>query len=473
MFRLGRLLPVTIRGALVIVFLLAVNLTPTSSFVAQWVNRGEQAARENRYQDVLVAYNHVLSYPVPQPVIYERLVAWSMAAGSYNDAWAYLYALADLDGWTPARREQLAIILETQGNESLAWTLQHASPDPIDDPLVLHNLAQQQIAELEWPQAEATLARLLTLEPGNFEAAYQLGLLLAPQAPDLASHYLDRAGLDPAWTAKAQTVRAALAFYKTYSLTDAHTYLGITLVGLNEWAFAEQALDMAVKANAVNPTALAYLGYVRDLQDRDGLPDIQAALAMSPNDPLLYYLLGQHWRLVHDSSAAYQAFSRAYWLSPDNPALAAEVGTELQNMSDFASAVEWLRRAVDLGPDDLQWSRVLAAFYADTGFQLETEGGEFIEQAAHSFPDDVDIQTSLGWAYYQTGDVERAYQELNAVISKNPAHVRARYYFGAVLEYRGDRAGAADSYWFVVETLGPDQGFGVLAARALQRVGAG
>jgi hypothetical protein len=40
-----------------------------------------------------------------------------------------------------------------------------------------------------------------------------------------------------------------------------------------------------------------------------------------------------------------------------------------------------------------------------------------------------------------------------------------------VLEQRGDQSGAVDSYWFVVDQLGRDNGFGVLAARALQRLG--
>ena len=48
---------------------------------------------------------------------------------------------------------------------------------------------------------------------------------------------------------------------------------------------------------------------------------------------------------------------------------------------------------------------------------------------------------------------------------------RSRYYFAVVLERQGDKDGAADSYWFVVQQLGPDAGFGILAARALQQLG--
>jgi len=44
------------------------------------------------------------------------------------------------------------------------------------------------------------------------------------------------------------------------------------------------------------------------------------ALAMSPNDPALYYVLGWHWRLAQDPAAAYAAFERASRLDPTNPA---------------------------------------------------------------------------------------------------------------------------------------------------------
>ncbi|RPI96499.1 MAG: hypothetical protein EHM39_10835, partial [Chloroflexi bacterium] len=270
---------------------------------------------------------------------------------------------------------------------------------------------------------------------------------------------------------RASTVEAALDVYDTGTQTYAHTTLGMSLAGLHEWTFAERALQLALDANAVNPTALAYLGFVRDQRGQDGLPDLQAALAMAPNDAVVNYLLGQHWRLVGDRDQEVEALRRAYFLSPDNPALAVEVGVALQNQSDLAGAEEWFRRAVDLDPGNMRWQRVLAAFYADTGFRLATGGLAFIEEAAGRAPNDPDLRASLGWAYYQTNDSQRAYAELSESISISPDNPRSRYYFGVVLERRGDSQGAADSYWFVVQTLGPDTGFGLLASRALQRLG--
>jgi tetratricopeptide (TPR) repeat protein len=336
---------------------------------------------------------------------------------------------------------------------------------------VLRRLVEHQIASLDWEQAEITLGRLLALDPGDPQALYQLALLLAPINQDYARGYLGRVAHDPDRAGRALTVLAALDGYGVYALTNAHTRLGVALAGLGEWPFAEHALNSALEVNMINPTALAYRGFVRDQQGRDGLPDLEAALAMAPNDPVIYYLLGQHWRQVGAYEREYDAFSHAYWLDPENPALAVEVALALQNQGDWAGAEEWFGRALELDPVNMRWRGAMAAFYADTGFELETTGLIFIQDTAQRAPNDPNIRASLGWAYYLTNDSARAYDELSAAVGLDPSDPRSRYYFGMVLERRGDTQGAADSYWFVVDTVGSESGFGLLAARGLQRLG--
>jgi tetratricopeptide (TPR) repeat protein len=460
------------RFALLAALLLLLKLTPVSMHISQWVAAGDRAAEQGESGAALVTYDRAMARLDSSPVIYERLVSLSLKAGNYAQARAYLYALAEVDGWNGIRRDQLETIWRQGGDTVQADTLLHASltQDQLD-PVALYSLAREQISYGNWDAARNTLARLVVLRPDNAEALYLLGNLVAPEDRLLAVDYLSRAAADPAWTVRAQTVLTALGRYQTETMTDAHTFLGVTLLGLGEWTLAERALVFALEANAVNPAALAYLGFARDQQGRDGLPDIEAALAMAPNDPQVYYVLGQHWSLVGDDEAAYEAFNQAYWLDTDNPALAAEVGTALKMLGDLAGAEEWLCVAVDLAPADARWYGLLAAFYADTGFQLDVGGHAFIEEAAELAPDDPDVQASLGWSFYQLGQYDRAYETLSRAISLDAGLPRARYYWGVVLEYFGDRAGAADAYWFVVGQVGSDSGFGLLAMRGLQRLG--
>ena len=466
------LLTTGLRLVPLVVVLVGLQLSPQSDRVARWVTLAERAAKDNEYDEAVDAYIQVEKWVGPQSFIYEQLVELSLNARRYVDARVYLYALADRSGWTDARRAQLVQILEQDGTAPDLVRLLNISLDSNrQSPRALRRQAQQQIASLDWVAAESTLRSLVELAPDDAQAAYQLGMALAPSSQDEAESFLARAAQNPEWAARADTVRQALGAYTSYSLTDAHTALGIALVGLDEWPFAEHALGLALVANAVNPTARAYLGFVRDRQGRDGLPDIEAALAMNPNDPVIYYLMGLHWRQVQAQQKAYDAFTQAYWLDPNNPALAAEVGTSLQNQGDFSGAENWLRIAVELAPSDIQWRRLLAAFFADTGYALDAGGLEFIDETAQLAPDDPDVRASLGWAYNLTGDTSRAFEALSAAVGMDPSRPRSRYYFGVLLERRNDQQGAIELYLYAAQAAGPDSRFGALAARALRRLG--
>ncbi len=469
---IARFLPVAGRLALLCAVFVGAHIAPRSWWVARWNDEAERASRDGEVQQALDAYGQVQRVLGPQVFISEQLVQIAIEAQQFREAHAYLYALAAQDGWTDARLKQLAEILEGEGDPlGVAALLASSSALNSQSPRALRSLAEHQIDAMQWDQAEITLRQLANVAPGDGWAMFQLGMYYAPQNPAFAQAYLEAAAEDPAWTGRAATVQQALTDYDQVALTDAQTRIGITLVGLDAWPYAERALMLALEANAINPTARAYLGFVRDRQGRDGLPDLEAALDMSPTDPMIYYLLGLHWRQVESQQQAYDAFTRAYWLAPDNPALAVEVGTSLQNMDDLSGAEQWFKIAIDLAPGDTQWRRVLAMFYADEDYALDSDGLAFIEDTAVLLPNDPDVLASLGWAYQLTGDAARSYEMLNKAVRLDPSRVRSRYYFGVVLERRNDEQGAVDFYEYVLENSDPASRFGVLATRALQRLG--
>lgn len=445
---------------------------PRSALVAEWLRAGDAALKVNQPEVALLQYQRILGKGEPAtPEIYERLITAARAAGEPALAQVYLLALADRDGWNDERRMMLVSLLRATENSDLAATIDRSLlARNQDDPRALVQLALQQIEALDWIGLEQTLLRWTELEPTSPRAAYWLGLLYAPQDQSVAQGYLVQAGIDPARQAAVHQLQTALTGYQTLALTDAHTALGIALVSLGEWAFAERAFDYALAANSINPMALAYRGFVRDRQGRNGLPDLEAARAMVPNKPVVHYLLGFHWRLNGAHSRAQDAFTQAYWLAGENPAYAVEVGASLQNLGELAEAETWYWRAVELSPENSDWKRPLAAFYADTGYNLELRGLAFIESAHAGEPNDADVRASLGWAYFQLGDVERAHQELDVAVGQNPASVRSRYFLAAVLEKLGNVAAARDSYSFVVQAAESGSRYGVLAARALQRL---
>ncbi len=457
-----------------VVIVLVLDLTPTSQRIADWVAAGQQAMQRGEYEPAVTLYSRLLAFPTLRTAGYQRLVDASLATDRYHMAQVYLYTLVDLDGWTPERRATYQRILDHTRPDTPAWAFAApAQPPDTSDPRALRQLARQHIDQLAWDEAAQVLVRWLEVDPGDTEAAYWLGLLLAPQDRAQAVRYLEQAATDTRWAEQAGVVLAALAEFEGYPETDAQTLLGMALIEIEAWPFAEQAFQAALAVNAVNPTALAYLGFVRDQQGRDGLPDLQAALAMAPADPTVYYLLGRHWRGVQDHQAAYEAFVQARRLDPDNPALAVEIGKSLHILGKPDEAAEWYRIAVSLAPGDVRWQRILAAFYADTEYKLDEEGLAFIQQASENAPQDADIRTSLGWAYYRTGDTDRAYEQLNIALGMTPDSPRTLYYLGRVLETMGNDASAASAYMSAIGEAGRDSGYGQLASEALDKVTGG
>ncbi len=451
---------------------LLLQLSPLSADVAERVSEAQRAAESGDPRAAQRAYMHVLERVGERAPLYAWLAELSVWAGWDAEAQVYLAALADRRGWDTEHLALWRDVLARNGDAEAVRALEFVlAAQSEGDPSALRRLAREQIARQEWGALETTLLRLTARAPNDAEAFYWLGLLFAPNDTARAADYLTQAARDPRWAQAAERVRQALSVYATAPSTDAHTYLGAVLVELGEWAFAERAFSLALEANAVNPHALAYRGYVRDRQGVDGLDDLQAARAMSPNDPLIAYLLGLHWRLAEEEEAARDAFLQAFTLDPTNPALAVEVATSFWQLGELAEAESWFLRALEIAPDDPRWVAALAAFYADTGFRLEAGGRDFVEQAAARFPEDADVQASLGALYLQVGEIARAYEALNRAMSLGGEQPRVRYYFGAVLERRGEAEGAASAYRYVVEQLGAEHGFGLLAARALRRLG--
>jgi tetratricopeptide (TPR) repeat protein len=460
-----------IRFLLLVTLLLSWRVTPHSDWIKHWLSDGDQAVQQGRYADAQRAYDRLFVYDPDNPLIYESLVQAALDTQHFADAQVYLYALADLEGWTPDRYSQLRVSLEQTDQASQAAGLLETTLLDEDDPAALLRLAQYQIIHVDWMSAQATLEQLLALDSDNAQACYFLGVLTAPYDSATASSYLTCALHSPSLTPRAEAILATMNNSTGLPRADARTKLGLTLVSLGEWALAEHTFQASLEANMVNPTALAYLGFVRDQQGRDGLFELQAAIDMTPNDPVLYYLLGQHWRGVGDYDLSYNAFLLAYNLDTENPALAVEVGLASQLLLDLSGAEEWLRLAIELEPTNPDWYRVLAVFYADSGYQADTVGLDFVQEASELVPDDPDILASLGWVYHLIGDHNQAYEKLEAAAAVNPQSARTQYYLGIVLELRGDKNSAVDAYWIAVNLAGTETGFGLLAARALQRLG--
>ncbi len=425
--------------------------------------------QQNQPVQAVLAYRSALQLQPGDPFIIERLVDSTLAAHRTDLALVYFRQLIALRGWTPDRYRKMAQILSTEDDTRQALVYWQASLTGAKaDVPTLRTLADQAIVDHDWETAEAMLNQLITLDPVDYQSLYKLGLALVPVDPEHGLTYLDRAAVDPQYRETVTTIRASI---NAITAPEKISYqIGLDLMSINAWTYAERAFTASLTQGSTTPMTLAFLGMAQDQQGRDGWAAIDKAYAADPVDPTVNYAVALHWRLKGDANKALLALVRAEALDPRNPAIAAEMGLAYQMIGRLDEAALWLNQAVALAPNNAGFRSLLANFYASTRYNLSGEGLTAIQKIADESPNDADIHASLGWALYSSNQLDAARVELDKALLLDPTNIRARYYLGVLLEYRGDVEGATSAYLYVYRDPS-NNGFKDLAAGALTRLG--
>src|SRR5690606_38040013 len=168
----------------------------------------------------------------------------------------------------------------------------------------------------------------------------------APYLPEQAAQHLEVAGADPAYAAAAAVIDVLGATAGETDRAFANAQLAPVLMAHEAWPLAAYALEQALLHNPRYADAMAYLGLVRDQLGEDGLPALNEAVALAPENALVRYALGRHYALAGDYDSALIALIQAASLDPENPAILGELSAAYRASGDLERAVAWLKQAV-------------------------------------------------------------------------------------------------------------------------------
>ncbi|MBI2096997.1 MAG: tetratricopeptide repeat protein [Candidatus Sungbacteria bacterium] len=210
----------------------------------------------------------------------------------------------------------------------------------------------------------------------------------------------------------------------------------------------------------------------------------QKATQINPNEALNWSTLG----LVYQSlvpfidgaeSAALGAHDKAIQFDPQNPthefnrartylALADRTQSRLnqpgitnqaalqltkQRTETLDSARSALEKSVQLKPDYPQANYFLAQVLIVQGNL--TRAIQQVETVRSLAPFDIGVAFQLGVLYYQAGDFPKAEAEFLRAIAINENYSNARYFFGLLLDRRGEKTKALDQF-LRIQALNPD-----------------
>jgi Flp pilus assembly protein TadD len=303
------------------------------------------------------------------PEVVHQFVFPSRRSGRPVQALYRVEVLAERNGWTPDLLRLAGDLWREAGDITRALPYWQAAAQQGNDVILLRDIAQAAINVQDWASASDTLQHLATLSPDDTWVNLQLGLIEAAVDPSAALDHLTIAARENAYAPLAvqlvDILRGASA-EPAFGLS-----VGSIMADHDLWSYAELAFMQAAGAQPV-PEALAYVGFARDMQGKDGGSWIDNAVALSPNNATVRLLQGLHLRHKGDYTASLDALMNAAALDPQNPVMFAELSAGYQLLGDLSNAGYWLQQAVAISGGDPRFQQMLDTLNAEQARLLQT-----------------------------------------------------------------------------------------------------
>lgn len=339
-------------------------------------------------------------------------------------------------GWDAAHHLSLGDAWRTRGDwpqaaahYAAAFTLNPANP------AAARALADASLALGRIDAALPALESLMTHDPTDLTARYQLGLTLTAYDP--------RGALVHLVAASSVNPDVASALIGAIQAADGDLFaIGAALFDQDEWLFAENAFREAYHRTA-DTQALAYVALARAAQGKEARGWLAQAVTLAPDNPSVRYAEGLTLQLLRDYNGALSAFNAGLTLAPDDPALYAAMGALFAETGDVVTAQTWYQRAVSISRDAPQFVAALEQFNAQYGALIESNT-ETIEQAlvevtAESEADKLAVE---GWSRALAGDVTGGSAQIDAALALDADSLLAQFYKANLLMQQGDTAAA-------------------------------
>jgi tetratricopeptide (TPR) repeat protein len=263
-------------------------------------------------------------------------------------------------------------------------------------------------------------------------AHYRLGILLAVSNPERAiQEYLLASSLDSAFDPVADTMKTALnlaGLERDESRRLVIVGRGLGLV--DEWSLAHQAFSQAVAADGQNAQAWAWLGEAEQQLGRDGREQLDMALQLGAEDPLVHSLRGIYWTRQGQFEQALWEYQLASEYDPGNPAWQISIGEAYSNNGDLQYALESFINATEMDPANAVYWRLLAEFCARYDVQVAEIGLPAAQMAVELTGEDPLALDTLGWVLLLLQQYNEAQDSLEHALNLDPELASGYFHLG-------------------------------------------
>jgi len=268
--------------------------------------------------------------------------------------------------------------------------------------------------------------------PEMAQPAYELGILLLPDEPEEAQHYLRSAGnQDVSLRGRVFTLEQALM---NAALQDQPAYgqvlLGRTLASLGEWEAAGRSFELAVRTVPEYAEAWAFLAEARQQTGGSGRTEIEKALAADPESVAARVLAALYWRRAGVPETALVFLEGLAMDYPQQGLWQVEIANTLAEMGKYDQAMDRLQQAVAVEPENAELWRILGRFSVDNYLEMREIGLPAARQAVRLAPANADMHDLMGLVLLQLEDETGAERFLQQALQINPTHASAHLHLG-------------------------------------------
>lgn len=321
----------------------------------------------------------------------------------------------------PAERFQdyqaFVAAVRSDATQTLSLETEIAGAPAIPDSVKTEELIQASevaVRNSNYPVAEQLLKRVIEKEPKHKTVRRDLGMVLAQQRK-----------FDEAITVLREQTK--INPFEDY----AYNMLGRVYWQKQDYANAEEAFRKQIEITPLDQIAHSSLGeiLVETRKYKEAIPELERALTLTPDNEMLHVNIGRAYLATGETKKAGEAFDEALKLSR-TPLVLNNVAYNLAlHAVQLDKALQYAESAVTTTATDLR----------------NLEAGNLTMEDLNDVSSLLAYWDTLGWVYFQKGDLETAEKYVRAAWVVSPQS-EVGHHLGSIAEKRGNKDEAIRLY---------------------------
>lgn len=224
-------------------------------------------------------------------------------------------------------------------------------------------------------------------------------------------------------------------------------YLGVVYENLKRDAEAEEQFLKIKTDSTFFKDARLHMAFlkVRAGKKGEGIALLKDAINRRPGIGPFYEYLAQIYRDDRNYPAAIDVLKRGIQRSPEKELLYYTLGLVYDRAGRFEECIHAMREALKINPQNPNAMNYIGYSYADRGLKLD-EALDLLQNAVALKPDDGYITDSLGWVYFQRGELDEAFKYIQKAYGMVPGEPTIAEHLGDIYAKKNDKARALRYY---------------------------